>query len=204
MYEFDGIDEGADQAFAMVGPDEDAAQPTATLLQSKTIKERVVFWLSNLLILPIVVISYVTIASDGLRRMLGGLAIRLHKLALPGAEYLESYSGFDRLDTATLASFALFVAVGILWVRIFRELQDVGELKLQRSRNPVRFFLLAIIAGTIILADSLIFYIGLSIQASSGWNDTPEWVPIAFTVLFMCSISALGAWHCDYHYSRRL
>ena len=200
MHDFESFDE----AFAPVGPNDKTARPVPRLRMAKTLKEQFVFWALNALILPIVAICYQTIGADGMRRMLSGLSIRLHKLPIPGAEYLKSYSGFERLDIATLAATALFVAVGVLWVRIFRELQDVGELKLQRSQNPIRFFLLAVIAGIIIFADGFIFWVGLSSHAASGWTETPAYVPLAATILFMASISLLGAWHCDYHYSNRI
>ena len=201
MFDFEGFD----QAFAPVGPDEQTSQPVPRIRKRKTLKEQVVFWTLNTLILPIVAVCYLTIGADGMRRMMSGLSLRLHKLPIPGAEYLKSYSGFDRLDIAMLAAIVLFVAVAILWVRVFRELQDVGELKLQRSENPIRFFLLVIIAGIVIAADSWIFYVGLSSHAASGWGgETPAYVPAAATVLYMAGLALLGAWHSDYHYSNRI
>ena len=201
MFDFEGFD----QAFAPVGPDEQTSRPIPRLRKRKTLKEQVVFWALNALILPIVAVCYLTIGADGMRRMMSGLSLRLHKLPIPGAEYLKSYSGFERLDIAMLAAIILFMAVAILWVRVFRELQDVGELKLQRSENPIRFFLLVVIAGIVIAADSGIFYVGLSSHASSGWGgETPAYVPAAATVLYMAGLALLGAWHSDYHYSNRI
>ena len=200
MFEFEGFD----QAFAPVGPDEQSSKRVPRLRKRKTLKEQIVFWALNGLILPIVAICYQTIGADGMRRMMSGLSLRLHKLPIPGAEYLKSYSGFERLDIAMLAATALFVAVAILWVRVFRELQDVGELKQQRNENPIRFFLLVIIAGIVIAADAGIFFVGLSSQASNGWSETPAYVPVAATVLYMAGLALLGAWHSDYHYSNRI
>ena len=196
--------ESFDQAFAPVGPDDESARPVQRLKKRRTLKEHVVFWSLNALILPIVAICAQAIGADGLRRMMPVFSLRLHKLPIPGAEFIKSYSGFERLDVAMLAAFALFVAVTLLWVRIFRELQDFEDLKLQRSQNPIRFFLLATIAGIVLAADAGIFWVGLSSQASSGWSETPAWVPTVATVLYMAACSLLAAWHSDFHYSNRI
>lgn len=193
-----------DQPYAPLGIDDDKAQPVRRLRKSRTIKEQIVFWGLNAVILPSVAICYMTIGADGLRRMMSGLSLRLHKLAVPGAEYLESYSGFERLDLAMVIAFILFVAVTILWVRVFRELQNVGELRLQRNQNPIRFFLLIVIAAVVLITDAGIFFVGLSSQASSGWSETPAYVPLGATALYLCGLALIGAWHCDYHYSNRI
>jgi len=196
--------ESFDQVFAPVESDEKTAKPVRRLPKRKTLKEQIVFWTLNSMILPLVAICYLSIGADGLRQMMAGLSVRLHKLPIPGAEFLKDYSGFERLDVAMLAAIVLFVGVAILWVRVFRELQDVNELISRRRANPIRFILLVVIAAIIIVADAGIFWVGLSSQASSGWTDTPAYVPVAATVLYMAGLALVGCWHSDYHYSNRV
>lgn len=198
MFDFDSFD----QAYAPMGDDEKTARPVAALKMRKTIKEQFVFWSLNSVILPIVGICCLSIGADGMATMLPVLATKIHKLPLPGAEFLEGYSGFERLNLAMLASTALFIAVALLWVRIFRELQDIGNLRLLRNQNPVRYFLLASIAFAVIAADAGVIFVGLQSQAAGGWSEVPDYVPFAVTGLYMCSLALLGAWHCDFHHSK--
>jgi hypothetical protein len=200
MFDFESFD----QAYAPMGRDEKTARPVSSIPIRKSIKEHVVFWSLNAIILPIVAICCLSIGADGMASMLPVLATKIHNLPLPGAEFLEAYSGFSRLNLAMLASIALFIAVAMLWVRIFRELQDIGTLRMLKNENPIRYLLLTSIAFAIIAADAGVIFVGLQSQASSGWSDVPAYVPWAVTGLYMCSLALLGAWHCDFHYSKKL
>ena len=200
---FDDFD-SFDQAFAPVGAGDTSSTPVTPIRKRKSIRERIFFWSLNLVLLPIVGICYLTVGAEGLRKMMNVFSLRLYKLPVPGAEYLQYYSGFDKLDIAMLAALVLFVAVAILWVRIFRELHHLDQLTQRRKSNPILFYLLAIIATVIIVGDAGIFYVGLKSQTSNGWTETPESVPAVATILYSCGLALLGAWHADFHTSGRV
>ncbi len=197
---FDDFD-SFDQAFAPVGVGETSSGSVRPLKKRKSLKEKIFFWTLNLILLPVTGICYLTVGAEGLRKLMSIFAMRLYKLPIPGAEFLQDYSGFDKLDIAMLAAIVLFTAVTILWVRIFRELQSSDRISQQRRHNPILFFLLAGIAAIIIFGDAGIFYIGLKSQTSNGWTDTPAYVPAVATILYTAGLALLGAWHADFHYS---
>lgn len=174
------------------------------IYRRKSLKERFVFWSLNLFILPLVCVCYLTVGAEGLRKTMGVFAIRLYKLPFPGAGRLREFDGFDRLDLAMPMAIILFVAVTILWIRCFRELQDAGRVLERKEQNPILFYLLVSILTIIVLGDAAIFYIGLESQASSNWGNTSQYVPVVATIIYMAGLALLGAWHADYHYSQNL
>ena len=95
-------------------------------------------------------------------------------------------------------SILLFAVVTWLWTRIFVELQGFGTIADQRQTKPVIFYLLTFIAAVFIAGDALIFYVGLSTQASAGWSETPDYVAPAATLLYSCGLAVLGWWHADF------
>ncbi len=93
---FDDFD-SFDQAFAPVGVGETASGRIRPLKKRKTIKEQIFFWILNLILLPMVGICYLTVGAEGLRKLMGVFAMRLYKLPIPGAEFLQHYSGFANM-----------------------------------------------------------------------------------------------------------
>lgn len=168
------------------------------LRRRKTLRQRLVFGLANLCVLPVICLVYATIIADGLRLLMPIFQRRLYHLPIPGAGLLRQYDGWDRADLAIVVSILMFFAVAWLWCRIFTELQGYGTVAAHRHRSPIAFFLLAFIASVIILFDAGIFYFGLSSQTASGWSDAPEYVVPAATLIYSCGLAMLGWWHSDY------
>ena len=108
-----------DQTFASDDPNS-----PSPIRMNRTWKESCVFWLLNLLILPLIATVYLAVSAAGLRLSLSLLNMKLYKLPIPGAGILRNYDGWDRLDLAMPLALLLFVAVSLLWGRIFRSLYD--------------------------------------------------------------------------------
>ncbi len=189
-----------DEVFGATDPDGDFPK-SRMLQQRKTLRQRITFYMLNVLVMPLVAICYLTIGAHGLRNIMGIFAMRLYKLPIPGVGLMKGYDGWNRLDLALPSALLLFVAVTIIWVQVFKELQrNDGSLE-TRNRNPLLFYVLAAIAGIIILGDTTIFYTGLASRTASSWNETPNYVPIAASVIYMAGLALIGAWHSDYHSS---
>lgn len=171
---------------------------TRPIRRRRTLRECLVFYLANAIIMPVVAVIYATIIAEGLRRLMAIFQTRIYKLPIPGVGLAKNYDGWDRLDLAIIMSLLLFVVVTWLWGRVFVELQGQGTIANKRHTQPVVFYLLSFIAATLILGDAAIFYVGLSTQASSGWNETPSYVAPCATVLYTCGLAVIGWWHSDW------
>lgn len=167
----------------------------------KTWDQRLAFAAANLAVLPVVAVCYQVVSSDGLRRMLPVFSVKLSRLPVPGAAYLDAYDGWNRLDGASLAAFVLFGAVTYLWFRLFSELVGDGPLAAARRTKPVLFWMLAAMAGVILAGDGVIFLSGLAAKTAGGWSDTPWYVPPLATVLFLSGQALIGWWHADWKHS---
>lgn len=188
------------QAFgASPGSGQPPRSNSKPMKRRRSFGEFIVFWGLNSVILPLVVLCYLTVGAEGLRQTMEVFQTRFYRLPIPGAGMLRNYDGFDRLDLALPMAFVLFVAVTMLWIRVFKELQSDGNLANQRNRNPILFYLLAGIVAVVVLGDAGIFYAGLSSTVASNWNETAEYVPLIATVIYSAGLALLGAWHADYH-----
>jgi hypothetical protein len=190
-----------DQAFSKAPDDGFPAAVARPLRLRKTMSQRVTFWGTNLLIMPFVALCYLTISAEGLRQMMGIFSMRLYKMPVPGAGLLRQWDGWNRLDLAMLMAMLLFGAVAYLWIRVFTELLGGGPIYERRNVAPALFYILSAMVGIILLGDCAIFYFGLESKAASGWSETPEYIPLVATVIYMAGLALIGAWHADYHCS---
>lgn len=170
----------------------------------KSTREKIIFWTLNALLMPLVGLVYVVVVAEGLRVQMSIFAMRLYKLPVPGAGLLRQYDGFDRLDLAIPMSLMLFVAVSYLWIRFWKESGVGGELGAKRKSLPLFFWMQVAVAAIIVLMDAGVFYMGLAAKASSGWSETPAFVPVAATVLYAAGLAMIGAWHADYHEKKNI
>ena len=95
-----------DQTFASDDPNN-----PKPIRMNRTWKESFVFWLLNLLILPLIATVYLAVSAAGLRLSLSLLNMKLFKLPIPGAGRLQNYDGWDRLDLAMPLALLLFVCL---------------------------------------------------------------------------------------------
>ena len=158
------------------------------LRRRKTLQQRCVFWLANLLALPIVYQVHVSITADGLRMLLPVSRKQLFPFTMTGIQ----------TDLAVGVSILLFVVIISLWCRIFTEWQGQGTLWSQREGSPRLPYLLASLAGVVILLNAGLFYHGLASQTPPGWAEAPEDVLIISTLFFGCGLALLGWWYSDY------
>ena len=77
--------EGFDEAFAdaPVAPVSPGSVPP--LRRRKSLKQRLVFYAANLVIMPIIALVYATIIADGIRHLMPVFRRKLYSLPIPGA-----------------------------------------------------------------------------------------------------------------------
>jgi len=93
----------------------------------------------------------------------------------------------------------LFIALGLLWKKVFTFLQDGSLITKQKQENPVLFYLMVGIVLIVVLGDAGIFYAGLSSSVASSWNENTGYIPAVATVIYGAGLALLGAWHADYY-----
>ena len=130
---------------------------------------------------------------------MGVFQTRFYRLAIPGASYLRDMDGWDKLDLALPMALVLFIALGLLWKKVFMFLQDGALIASQRQENPILFYLMVGIVLIIVLGDAGIFYAGLSSTVASSWNENAGYIPAVATVIYGAGLALLGAWHADYY-----
>ena len=165
----------------------------------KTIGQAVAFYGLNTIVLPLVGLCYLTVGAEGLRQTMGVFQTRFYRLAIPGASYLRDLDGWDKLDLAIPMALVLFIALGLLWKKVFMFLQDGSLITKQKQDNPVLFYLMVGIVLIIVLGDAGIFYAGLNSTVASSWNENAGYIPAVATVIYGAGLALLGAWHADYY-----
>ncbi len=101
--------------------------PVEPLRLRKSLKEKLVFWAANALLLPLIALCYLSIGSEGLRQLMPIFELKLYRLPLPGAGYLELYDGFNRADLSMLFALLLFIGTTFVWERVFKTLQALAQ-----------------------------------------------------------------------------
>ena len=165
----------------------------------KTIGQVLAFYALNMIVLPLVVLCYLTVGAEGLRQTMDVFQTRFYRLAIPGASYLRDLDGWDKLDLALPMALVLFIALGLLWKKVFTFLQDGSLITKQKQENPVLFYLMVGIVLIVVLGDAGIFYAGLSSSVASSWNENAGYIPAVATVIYGAGLALLGAWHADYY-----
>tara|TARA_R110002049_G_scaffold309101_2_gene516881 strand:+ start:830 stop:1438 length:609 start_codon:yes stop_codon:yes gene_type:complete len=193
--------EDFDEAFAHTPVDAEPDGGTPQIRRRRESQEWLTFWSANAIILPLVAMIYASVISEGLRQIMPIFQMRLYRMPVPGAGMIRQWDGWDRVDLAFVMSLLLFALVAWLWCRIFIEAQGLGRIAKQRQQNPFVFYMLTTFAVVLIGGDALIFYVGISAQSESDWNETPAYVAPLATVLYSCGLAVLGWWHSDYHTS---
>jgi hypothetical protein len=186
------------QAFEQKAVEPSIAGRVGGLRKRMPTRKLLSFWLTNLCVLPPIFVIYTTIISDGIRKMMPAMGMKLSRLAFPGAGLAASYDGLNRVELAHGASALLFVVVTWLYIRIWDELQGYGPLRHQTKANPVLLYVLGTIAAVVIAADAWLFWAGMSTSANSGWADTPDLVAPVATVLYSCGLAIIGWWHSEH------
>ncbi len=194
---FDEMDSPFNEAF---GKSPESPRPTPLRVR-KTWQQTLTFWGTNLLVMPFVLVCYLTISAEGLRQMMGVFGMRLYKTPIPGAGLLRNYDGWDKLDIGSVAALLLCVSASYIWFRVFTELMGYGKFTEIRTKKPILFYLLTAFIGIMLIGDSAIFYFGLQSKAAGGWSETPFYIAPMATILYMAGLALLGAWHADYHCS---
>ena len=170
----------------------------------KTVGQNFWFFLLNLIVLPLVVLCYLTVGATGLRDTLDVFQFRLYRLPIPGASYLRDLDGWNKLDLAFPMALVLFIAMTILWKKVFQALHDPGNTMKQQKDNPILFYLMTSIIMIMVLGDAGIFYAGLSSTVDSSWNENSGYIAAVATVIYSAGLALIGAWHASWYQSEKV
>lgn len=170
------------------------------IVRSKPFGQTLKQWAMNLVIGPNLFMLCLAVAAEGLRQMVRVLQTKIHQLPAPGVEKMANYQGFADLDLAHFASTLLFVAVCITWSRLILEAKGIGTVFRERRKRPFMFALYLTIALTLIGIDALVFHAGLAARGG-GWHETPWYVPVGCTLLYIAGIAGWEIFKHDFRYS---
>ncbi|MEZ6137024.1 MAG: hypothetical protein R3C53_19185 [Pirellulaceae bacterium] len=179
-------------------------RPVTGLRKRRPLGRRMVYWLANGLLMPLILTLYAVIVADGLALLVPVMAMRIGRLPIPGAALAANYDGFDRVTLAHVGSMLLFVVVTWLYIRIFDELQGFGSVAKQAAKNPALVYVLTGVALTILGADALLFYAGMTAKTQSGWTESPSYVAPLATLLYTASLAVIGYWHSEYKHADKV
>lgn len=113
-------------------------------------------------------VLYICVVSEGLRFLVPGLGMRLHKV--PGLSFLYDYEDLHRLDLAHVLSLFMLFAVFYLWDKMLLLWLDSSENFDDGGWNPQANRQLIVALGWIILgADACLFYVAMT---QVGWGAT--------------------------------
>ncbi len=170
--------------------------PTARLGKAYSKKPVMGFWLLNVIIMPLVALTYLTVGAAGLRETMGGVfQTKIYRLPFAGAGKLQAWDGWDKMDIAMPVSLLMFVAVTVIWAKLWKGTRTFSQLS---QENPIKCYAVAGMSLVLIAADSVVCYFGLSSTLSSGWGEPSPIVPIVATAAFTCGLALIGCWHDDH------
>jgi hypothetical protein len=112
---------------------------------------------------PFLAIVYVSVISDGLRRLVPELGVPLWRaVPLPGFSLLRNYEGLRKLDLAHMLSLILLFASWFMWVAVLRTLFFPRDFAHRAGLNlPVYTKFVFGLACVILVCDSSLFYYAL-------------------------------------------
>ncbi|GAB5514556.1 hypothetical protein [Rhodopirellula baltica] len=198
------FDRSALDQFDNVTPAKHVSSVSASPLRlRKTLKEKAVFGSVNAVVGPPLALSVIQIASEGIRELLDVTTVKLWRIALPFMERLEFYEGWSELDLAHVISLLLFIAVTLVWIRIIKELKGFGSVMESRKESPALFCLYAGAAGTLLLMDAVVFFLGIQARGG-GWGDLAWYTAPLCTACYIAGIICFAIFHADYSTSKRV
>lgn len=195
------------ESFDNVLPQRDRAtkkiKAAPTLVRKKPLERRVKFWVLNAIILPALFVICMAIAARGLKDLLPVMEMRLYRLPLPFVDNLKDYEGFADLDLSHLSAGLLFIAVSLCWKGFIHAAKGEDANSLSLRGRSLAFYLHAAIGATVLIADAIVFFVGLASQANA-WNQVPFYVPFIGTALYVGGVAAYAAFVHDFEHSERV
>lgn len=146
---------------------------------------RLKYWTWQILTKGLLGMVYLSMVREGFVYVIPTLGMKLSKI--PGMAFLKDYEATYRLDLAFVLSFFVMVAVFWLWSRVLALYLHGDDTAFQtddpgfRKRREKVFYSLA---GTILIADGLLFYIAMT---QSSWGGSIfSFTALLATVIYIC------------------
>jgi hypothetical protein len=141
----------------------------------------------KLVVVPVLMLVYGIVVSQGLRMTIPILATKLYRIPLPGFSRLEHFKNLRDLDMAHLLAMFMLAFVWLLLSHLL-EIYFFGpptNVRLDPSKY-VRF--ISRLAAILLITDVAMFYRGISEQGGlldSGGSVTPIIATIAYSALLV-------------------
>jgi hypothetical protein len=164
----------------------------------KSLRKIIAFYLGNLIVMPAILLIYMTVSSAGLADMVEVLGTKIYQMPIPGASFLEAMDGWNKVSIAMVMAIVLAIVLTIVWKKVFEALQDPGRIQNLKKENPFLLYLVTAIYTLTILVDSTVFYIGLNSTFAASWNDQAQYIPLLATVMFSSILALMGAAHANH------
>ena len=128
-------------------------------------------WAFKLVSFPVIALVYVSVISDGLRRLVPELGLPLWRaIPLPGFSLLRNFEGLHKLDLAHVLSLVLLFASWFMWVALLRVKFFPRDVVKTGMELPTYIKFVCALACVIIVCDSALFYYALVNEGIWGGN----------------------------------
>ncbi|QDS92505.1 hypothetical protein FF011L_12510 [Roseimaritima multifibrata] len=177
---------------------DDLRLPASDVVVRKPLGKRLKYYAVNAIALPTGLIVSAEVSAAGLRSLLAVTQMPLSRLPISGAAQISQYQGIERLDLAILMAALLFAATAVLWANVFKCLAKPGQITADWKNRKAWLILRSVIAVTVLSSEAVLFYHGVAAEGGGGWTETPVYVPLVTSVLWIAAVAMLGAYHSDY------
>jgi len=167
---------------------------------ARTRFEKIKFFGMNLLLIPLVVVIYITINAEGLRAFMPFFGMPAYRLPIPGFSVLQEYDGWDRLDLGHITAFGLLILLSWIWAWVVKHLANGGDAEFEREIRPVLFYIWTLVSTALIGIEAAVFFAGLVSFGGGLWSSTSWAVAFGVTALYMLGMLCIAKWHNDFKY----
>jgi len=120
-------------------------------------------FLFNCLVVPVLLLIYGIVNSQGMRMSIAILGMKLYKVPLPGFSYLERLKNVRDLDLAHVFAIFMLIAVWILSTALVENLL-FGVRSDSRLNMRIHTRFLYCLSAVVLIADICMFYRGIADQ----------------------------------------
>ena len=129
------------------------------------------------LMLPMILVVYLGMISEGFRVLIATTALKLYKLPVPGLIYLGRWAPWNKLDLAHILALFLCFASFYLWVVVLRAFLGDEAVFRRSGWNPEAYKQFVLTLALIVLGGDLILFYTATV--TFGWGG----VAFSFTAL---------------------
>jgi hypothetical protein len=120
------------------------------------------------LMLPMILVIYLGMISEGFRVLIATTALKLYKMPVPGLIYLGRWAPWNKLDLAHILALFLCFASSYLWIVVLRAFLGDEQVFRRSGWNPEAYKKFVLTLAVIVLGgDLILFYIA---TVTFGWG----------------------------------